>query len=528
MLLSTAKGQSVFAAIVTVKIFVSLFLIFLFSGCMTGRTNRFVERGEIVSNRKDAPGDSKVLSATDKSQSDKPGEETKQTEKIKLASHSEKTVKTTGKLAEVKPEGRTDTLPKGDFDKEIWTFDQAIKATLQSDPQLQAGMMLVQEAHADWWTSSLPPNPELSIAGGTLPFKKLTPDRPGGPPQLDMEIAFPIDWFLFAKRAASMESARLGVAMSETEYADLIRLRVTTAAIAYYDVLEAKELLLLAREDTDVLTRLETIMKQARDTGGISEIDCKRVQLDRLQSQQSVLDAQAKLTVAKAKLWSLFGRSESQPEYEVSGLLDSLPDIRPLPVEEALDMALQNRPDLRRMHLQVAQAGTNIIMERRNAFPEVTPSFGYSHQYQECIGDPDFDGWGVGVGVSVPLFDRNQGNRAKAEASMSRAQYELQAGMIDLRAEVREADENLRVAFEKASVITGEQVELALRVRDSVIEAYKEGGYHLIDVLNAENSYRDTKRLYLISRADYWRALFTYNSIIGKTTMQGGNINVRE
>lgn len=389
-------------------------------------------------------------------------------------------------------------------------------------------MMLIQEAHADWWTSSLPPNPEFSINGGTLPFKSLTPERPGGPPQLDMEIAFPVDWFLFAKRAASMESARLGISMSETEYADLIRCRVTMAAIAYYDVLEAKGLLLLAREDTDVLTRLESIMKQARDAGGISEIDYKRVQLDRLQSQQSVLDAQAQLTVTKAKLWSLFGRSDSQPDYEVSGSLDILPEVQPLPIEEALDMAIRNRPDIRRMHLQVAQAGTNMDVERRNAFPEITPSFGYSHQYQECIGDRDYDGWGVGLGMSVPLFDRNQGNRAKAQASMTRAQHELQAGIIDLQAEVREADEHFRVAYEKANIIAGEQVELALRVRDSVIEAYKEGGYHLIDVLNAETSYRETKRLYLTSRADYWRALFTYNSIIGKTTMQGGNINVRD
>ena len=42
------------------------------------------------------------------------------------------------------------------------------------------------------------------------------------------------------------------------------------------------------------------------------------------------------------------------------------------------------------------------------------------------------------------------------------------------------------------------------------------GGRPLIDVLDAQRSYRDTYRLYISSRADYWRALCKYNSVIGK------------
>lgn len=408
---------------------------------------------------------------------------------------------------------------------EIWTFDQTIRATLESDPLLHAGMMTIQEAHADWWTSTLPPNPEFSVIGGTLPFKKITPEKPGGPPQLDMEIAYPIDWFLFAKRAAGMESARIGISMSQAEYADLIRLRVTTTAIAYYDLLEAKALLKLAEEDRDILTRLELVMKRGRDAGGIPDIDYKRVQLDRLQSQQSVFKAQTDLKNAKTRLWSLLGQNTPVPNFDIHGTLDVVPNIQPMPYEMALDMAKENRPDILWKRLRITKACADITVENRNAFPEISPAIGYSHQYQERIGDPDYDGWGIGVGLSVPLFDRNQGNRAKAHASHTRAQYELQAGLIDLQNEIRESEQNLRSALEKTTIIAKDQIDLASSVRDRVIEAYKAGGYHLIDVLNAENSYRETKRLYLTSRADYWRALFTYNSVIGKTTMKGGSIN---
>ncbi len=525
--MSTGKRTVLFDVNTATISVIFIFSILIFSGCMTGRSLQLTENYQTMSNTK--PSESgKEAFETDTANSFASKEKTKKSEVIKLVSHSEDLF--VPKDEEKIPSSSAQSILNADkiatgSNRQTWTFDQAIRATLESDPQLKAGMMLIQEAHADWWTSSLAPNPELSISGGTLPFKTLTPERPGGPPQLDLEIAFPVDWFLFAKRAAGMESARIGVSLSETEYADLIRLRVTTAAIAYYDVLEAKELLHLAREDADVLTQLEQVMKQAREAGGISEIDCKRVQLDRLKSQQFILDAQAQLNVAKAKLWSHFGKNETVPDYEVSGSLDDLPQIQPMTYEEALETARQNRPDIRRMNLQVNQAGANILVEQRNALPEITPSFGYSHQYQECIGDSDYDGWGIGLGVTVPLFDRNQGNRAKALAVMTRAQYELQSGIIDLQAEVREADENMRAAIEKTKNIAEGQVELASQVRNSVIEAYKAGGYHLIDVLNAENSYRETKRLYLTSRADYWRALFVYNSTTGKTSMKEGKIN---
>ena len=55
-----------------------------------------------------------------------------------------------------------------------------------------------------------------------------------------MYVGYPIDWYLFGKRAARMASAAVGVKVSEADYADLVRRRVLATAQAYYDVLEAK------------------------------------------------------------------------------------------------------------------------------------------------------------------------------------------------------------------------------------------------------------------------------------------------
>ena len=182
------------------------------------------------------------------------------------------------------------------------SLDQAISATLLADPKIRAGLEAIHQANANSLTSSLPPNPTLITDGIFLPLRPFTPANPGGPTQMDVMVGYPIDWFLFGKRAAAMASASLGVRQSEADYADLIRQRVTATAIAYYDVLEAKSLRKVARQDTENLTRLEAATRKAVEAGGRPVVDLNRVHLDLLKSQQDLREADCTLDSAKAKL----------------------------------------------------------------------------------------------------------------------------------------------------------------------------------------------------------------------------------
>ena len=123
------------------------------------------------------------------------------------------------------------------------TLDQAIYETLHADPKLRAALETIAQAQADLRTSALLPNPTLTVGGFLLPMRTLTVTRPGGPPELDMIASYPIDWFLFGKRAAAMANARLGVDVSAADYADQVRQRVAGTAAAFYDVLEAQAML---------------------------------------------------------------------------------------------------------------------------------------------------------------------------------------------------------------------------------------------------------------------------------------------
>jgi cobalt-zinc-cadmium efflux system outer membrane protein len=124
----------------------------------------------------------------------------------------------------------------------------------------------------------------------------------------------------------------------------------------------------------------------------------------------------------------------------------------------------------------------------------------------------------VDVTMSLPLFDRNQGNKAKASSAMAQVQEELRSGEVELRAELESASQDLRAARANAESVAQEQLRLAATVRDNLNQSYEAGKGQLIDMLDAQRDYRDTYRLYISSRADYWRALYKYSSAIGQQT----------
>jgi cobalt-zinc-cadmium efflux system outer membrane protein len=244
-------------------------------------------------------------------------------------------------------------------------------------------------------------------------------------------------------------------------------------------------------------------------------VEWKRVSLDLLQCRQELLEAEKTLDVLKAQLRAQFGRTDYDPDFDIAGDLDAPTVMDPMPLEEAFTMALQNRPDIRALRMQIAKSKADVHMENRNAYPEVTPFAGYTRQYQKALGDEDYNGWGIGVTVNIPLFDRNQGNRAKARSALAQSHHSYQSGIVDLRAEIVEADRNFRTAHQQAHAFATEEVRLSKEVRDIMIDGFKVGGRPLIDFLDSERSYRETVRLFITSRADYWRALYIYNSIVG-------------
>ena len=133
---------------------------------------------------------------------------------------------------------------------------------------------------------------------------------------------------------------------------------------------------------------------------------------------------------------------------------------------------------------------------------------------------PDAPSFTAQMGVTVPLFDRNQGNIAKAQSVLAQSCYNLQAQLVQTEADVEQSVAEFQTARENATAVGPAQLAAARSVRDRTLMAYGLGGKTLLEALDAERAYRDTHRTYILSQSAYWHALHKLNAAVGQQVLQ--------
>jgi cobalt-zinc-cadmium efflux system outer membrane protein len=320
-----------------------------------------------------------------------------------------------------------------------------------------------------------------------------------------------------------MSTAHFGVHVAQAEFENMVRLRVLEAATLFYDSLEAKGLLDVARQNVQSLHELEELTKQAIADGGRPAIEAHRIRLDAIAAEQRLRKAAALERGAIARLRAIMGGADLPITMTPIGEMEVSDSGPILTTEEALAIARQARPDLQSILWQRTRAESDVDLQRRLGRAEVAPSFGYTRQYQQkAIGFPDADSWSAALSMTLPIYNRNQGNVAKASAEERRNRFAYAAALLDVEAEIIAASADLKAAEENAVSVAKEQLQLAESVRDSITEAFKNGGRPLIDVLDSQRNYRETYALYVSVRAEYWRALYRYYAVLGQ------RVNVNE
>src|SRR5262249_18563522 len=94
---------------------------------------------------------------------------------------------------------------------------------------------------------------------------------------------------------------------------------------------------------------------------------------------------------------------------------------------QAAGWVLANHTDLLSARNSVLQAQVNVRLQRLTVAPDVQTNF--VGQYDHAAKNPQFN---IQIGTPLPLFDRNQGAIARAEAQVARAAQNVAATENDL------------------------------------------------------------------------------------------------
>jgi cobalt-zinc-cadmium efflux system outer membrane protein len=133
-------------------------------------------------------------------------------------------------------------------------------------------------------------------------------------------------------------------------------------------------------------------------------------------------------------------------------------------------------------------------------------------QYQRIGSDNTF---GLGVSIPIRVFDRNQGEIARAGAEITRADQLRQAAIDQARSEIETALALVASEREKVLRLGGEYVLRAQRIRETVQFAYRRGALSVLDLLDAERTYRETTLEHLRALGNYWNAVYQLEAAAG-------------
>ena len=179
-------------------------------------------------------------------------------------------------------------------------------------------------------------------------------------------------------------------------------------------------------------------------------------------------------------------------------------------MQEALQMALRQRPELRRWQSAVEAQRAARRAAQREAWPDPSVTAGYKRQ------SDGFEGVFLGVGIPLPLFDRNRG-AAKAEAErLDAAQTQQALARREIRNEVRRAHGAYASARRQTQLVgddllrgTGDLLRIAQA-------SYDEGEMSLVELLDAADAYRDARLTSIDLRADLWSRYFQLLRAMGQ------------
>jgi len=402
----------------------------------------------------------------------------------------------------------------------VVTLDRAIRECIEHNPHIRALVMEIRAAQAGVREAGMIEDPELTVEVGELPFRRTFTRGAEVPPELDFELEWDLTWLITGERNAAIRAARREVDVAIASHADEVREHVAETIDAFITVLEAQSMLELARDDLAAHNQVRDAIARRVQVGEAPQIELDRVRLSVMEARREVRELEAELRLAKAELAALMGRGDFGEGFEVEGSLE-VQSFRDAPdLAELFEVARKSRPDVLLHERLVELADAEARVEAAGRAPSVGVFTGYTFAYGRSIGEPNENFFRFGVTLGLPVFSGNRRAYQRAQAEAMVARYELAAKLYDIRSEVHAAWVEFRTARDLLELEDREHVELAQSVRDRMRRAYELGGQSLLELLDAEEAYRDALRAELQGRANYLRALHGLNVAVGTRVIE--------
>ncbi len=371
------------------------------------------------------------------------------------------------------------------------SLDDAINRALQSRASLKAEAERITAAEGLGKQARLFPNPEFQFQNENL--------RPGQTYGRDVDtlalINQPLD--ILGKRKARIAAADENVSLTAAGF-ELAKWRVAQRVrLAYWSARGAQEIRDVLKSTVDAFQQTVDFNAARLSAGAIAEQDLLRVQLEHERLKIAADMAAIEANRSRVELLKEMG----QTDFPELILIEPLA-VTSFPDPPDIDQVLLRRADVKAARTALEQAVANARVQDVAARPDLNLTYGYKRTElpDTTVGVNTAI---VSVRITLPFLDKNQGNRAAAEAEVRRAQEQVTAVESEVRADYYGAIEEFKMRRQEFETMLQPLREHAATIAQIANAAYAEGGTDLLRYLDAERARVDADVAWARGMVDY-------------------------
>ena len=386
------------------------------------------------------------------------------------------------------------------------SLQEAVNKALESRALLKAEAERVSIAQGLEKQAELIANPMLQFENQNL--------RPGQTYTRDVDtyayLTQPLD--VLGKRKQRIAVAEEGINRSRAGYELTKRQIVQSVTLSYWDARGAQEKRDLLKATVENFQKIIDYQSAQLSVGAISEQDLLRVRLEgerlKIVANLAVIEA----TRARVQLLKEMGQTDFSEELLTEPLDANTVAIEPINIGRVFTQ----RIEMKVSNAAVEEAQAKSRLQDVFARPDLNILYGYKRT-QLVDTTSGVNSVMAGLQITLPITDRNQGNRAAASAEVRRQQLLLAVTEAEVRADYFGALQEYQLRRNEVAETLQPLREHARTLSEIAQAAYAQGGTELLRLLDAERARLDAELAYVQGMTEYQQSIANLRAAEGAT-----------
>lgn len=390
------------------------------------------------------------------------------------------------------------------------TLERLEEMALANHPTLRQAEAEIEASRGRARQAGAFPNPVVGYTGEEI---SSGPVIRGGEHGFFVEQKIPLG----GKLGRSREVFQREVVEAEA-LADLQRQRVlTTVRVLFYETLVAESRVEVNERLGQLAGEAVTVSWQLFNVGAADRPDVLESEVEARRARLRLESARNRRFATWRQLAAAVGDPSLQPQPLAETIEASIPELER---DAALRDVMERSPELAAARAGVERSRAVVSRARRETFPDLflRGGLGYNRELLEVTvgNEPRPVGWegAFEAGLSIPLFNRNQGGIAATLADQSRAEGEVNRIELALESRFSEVFERYLTALRSSETYRTEILPWAEEAYRLYVGRYREMAAAYPQVLIAQRSLFELSDEYLESLDDAWRAALDVQGLL--------------